>query len=74
MGSFTLSLVVCVVVIVKIWVSWQTHPVIVTFDDKTTPISTIPFPAMTICTSQKIKENITKIKDDDGFEELFHGE
>lgn len=38
---------------------WEGRPVIVSFDDKSTPISTIPFPAITICPTNKfIKEKI----------------
>ena len=74
MGSFVLSVVLCVIAISSIWTTWSDHPVTVTFDDKTTPIGTIPFPAVTICTTQKIKENLTKIDENDGFEKLFPGE
>lgn len=30
---------------------------IVSFDDKTTPVSTIPFPAVTICTTNKFTKD-----------------
>lgn len=46
----------------------------VTFDDTTTPIGTIPFPAITICSAQKIEENMSKINEYDGYEQLFPGE
>lgn len=42
-----------------IWEKWHNRPVIVSFDDKHTPIATIPFPAMTVCTSEKFNiENV----------------
>lgn len=50
--SFTLSMILCVIIIANIWRTRENHPVIVSFDDKYSPISTIPFPAITICTSQ----------------------
>lgn len=50
--SFTLSMILCIIIIANIWRTRENHPVIVSFDDKYSPISTIPFPAITICTSQ----------------------
>lgn len=46
----------------------------VTFDDKTTSISQIPFPSVTICTTQKIEENLSNLEENDGYEELFPNE
>lgn len=38
---------------------WQNNPVIVSFNDETTSIGMIPFPAVTICTTKKfIKDKI----------------
>lgn len=56
LSSFALSVVLCATAILNIWTRWSDHPVAVTFDDKTTQISDIPFPAVTICTSQKFRE------------------
>ncbi|KAL1139018.1 hypothetical protein AAG570_009079 [Ranatra chinensis] len=33
----------------KIWEKWHETPVIVSFDEKTTPVWEVPFPAITIC-------------------------
>lgn len=74
MTSFAFSVVLCVTVILNIWTAWSDHPVTVTLDDKTTAIAEIPFPSVTICTTQKIRDNLTKIKDNDGYEQLFPGE
>lgn len=40
----------------SIWTKWHHQPVIVSFNDKTTPISVIPFPAVTICTTKKFNK------------------
>lgn len=74
MSAFAVSVVVCVIIIKNIWTTWRTHPVTVTFDDTATPIQRIPFPVVTICSYQKIKEGLTKIEENDGFEKLFPGE
>lgn len=47
------SVIFCTVSVVKILNQWNEHPVTVTFDDKTTSIADIPFPAFTVCTTQK---------------------
>lgn len=46
---------------------WQERPVIVSFNDKTTSIETIPFPAITVCTTQMgylDKVNVTRLIND----------
>lgn len=53
---FVSSVIGCVVAIHSIWNTWTNRPVTVTFDDTTTHIEMIPFPAVTICTTQKLKE------------------
>lgn len=61
------SVILCGVLISSIWKNWHQHPVTVTFDDKATPISEIPFPAITVCSSEKFlvekinMEKFTKI-------------
>lgn len=57
MVSFTLSVILCVIAILSIWTKWSDHPVVVTFDDKTTSIGMIPFPSVTICSMHKFIEN-----------------
>lgn len=44
----------CAQTMFSIWMKWHERPVIVSFDDKTTPIGMIPFPAITICSTEKI--------------------
>lgn len=41
----------------KIYNKWQQTPVIVSFADKSTPIWSIPFPAVTICAETKALKN-----------------
>lgn len=71
MCSFLLSVTLCVFAITSIWMTWRNHPVTVTFDDKTTDISQIPFPAVTICSTQKVKEKVDETEGYIGFEKLF---
>lgn len=46
-------MVLCALLTSNIWLKWNQNPVIVTFDDKPTPIANIPFPAITLCPIQK---------------------
>lgn len=51
--------------ILELWNNWKDEPVTVTFKGESTKIDMIPFPAVTICTSQKMtsdKVNIEKMK------------
>lgn len=72
--AVVVSVIGCIIAILNVWNTWTTRPVIMTFDDKNTPISKIPFPAVTICTTQKITENLTRVGENAVFEELFPGE
>lgn len=56
--SLVLSMILFVMAVALIWINWMDHPVTVTFDDKITSIGMIPFPAVTICTTQKNKEGV----------------
>lgn len=47
--SFVLSAYLCWVLINDAWTEWDQNPTIITFAEQSTPISTIPFPAITIC-------------------------
>lgn len=40
------------------WLKWIDSPVIISFDHRPLPISTIPFPATTICPITKSKSDI----------------
>lgn len=53
----------------KVWDKWNETPVIVSFDDKSSPVWKIPFPAVTICSEVKVvrsrfnfSEVLTKFK------------
>ena len=61
--AFVTSFILCAIMILKTYHKWQTSPVIVSFDEKLTPIWKIPFPAVTICPETKSNVdtfNITK--------------
>ncbi|GLV34808.1 pickpocket 26 [Carabus blaptoides fortunei] len=55
---FTLSVVVCAILINKTWTKWQNTPVIMTFSHTQTPIWEIPFPAVTICPVNKVQQSL----------------
>lgn len=50
--AITLSVIFCFYTILDIWDKRQQKPVIVSFDDKISSIKTIPFPAVTVCSSE----------------------
>lgn len=64
---FVMSMTVCFFMVNKIYVKWQSSPIIVTQDDKLTAISEIPFPAVTVCPAAKVKfllsGNLTRTQD-----------
>lgn len=43
----------CAWEIKNVWESWREQPVLVSIDDKIRPIAAIPFPAVTICSTEK---------------------
>ncbi|XP_058985354.1 pickpocket protein 28-like [Musca domestica] len=49
LGIFTLSFYFSSQTIRKVYQKWNDTPVIVTFSERSTPVSDIPFPAITIC-------------------------
>lgn len=55
--ALSLSISGCSFLISKTYSKWQNSPVIVSLDDKPTPIHMIPFPAVTICPEIKFKRN-----------------
>ncbi|XP_055629359.1 pickpocket protein 28-like [Toxorhynchites rutilus septentrionalis] len=66
MVTFFLSLYGCGRLIHNVYVKWDQTPVIVSFNEKSTPVWQIPFPAITVCPETK-----TKFKYLD-FTEAFH--
>ena len=61
MIAFTLSVFLCMHAILAIWMKWDRRPVIVNFDDKTTSIGTIPFPAVTVCSTEKSTSKVVNL-------------
>ncbi|XP_035793837.1 pickpocket protein 28-like [Anopheles albimanus] len=50
-----LSIYFCGQTIQEVFEKWRRSPVVVTFDEKPTPITDIPFPAITVCPVTKVK-------------------
>lgn len=59
--TFLTSMSGCFFMVHKTYSKWQQSPLIVTQDDKFTPISEIPFPAVTICPSIKMAYTDTNL-------------
>ncbi|XP_063243267.1 pickpocket protein 28-like [Bacillus rossius redtenbacheri] len=51
-----LSLGLCSQQIYNMWLKWTYAPVIVSFDERSTPVWEIPFPAVTICSETKARQ------------------
>lgn len=62
----------CAHLIYQTWNKWNYNPVIVSFDDKMTSISEIPFPAITICPESKT--NPSKFNYTDICKKVFNNE
>jgi acid-sensing ion channel, other len=48
----------CAITILQIYKKWETNPVLVTLAEKATPISQIPFPAVTVCPMTKLNKQV----------------
>lgn len=55
--SFGISIFVCCTLIYQIYVRWLYSPAIINFSNEATPISDIPFPTITICSSFELKRD-----------------
>ncbi|XP_055590909.1 pickpocket protein 28-like [Uranotaenia lowii] len=55
---FLVSLVSCSSMIRAVYNKWNREPVIVTFDEQTTPVFDVPFPAITICPEMKTSSTV----------------
>lgn len=51
-----LSVWLCGYSIQQIWTKWDEKPIVMTISEKEAPISTIPFPGVTICPQTKTKK------------------
>lgn len=56
--TVSVSVFLCVGFIVEAWWKWNSSPVIISFADEATPISSIPFPSITICSDLHIKPSV----------------
>lgn len=62
--AVSLAVTMCVLGVLTIWWKWHDRPVLMSFNDKTSSVGSIPFPAVTICSTKKFttdKVNIAKI-------------
>lgn len=50
-----ISIYLCGIYIRDVWNKWEQNPVIISFAEKLTPASAIPFPAVTICPETKFE-------------------
>lgn len=62
--AISLSLSLSAYTIHNIWTNWHDRPVVVTFDDKTTSIGLIPFPAVTVCPTKKFVQEELNVEPD----------
>lgn len=51
---FIFSSTSCSLMIFKTYNKWSSSPIIISFDDRMTPVSQIPFPAITVCPELRI--------------------
>lgn len=56
--TVSVSVFLCFVFIFQAWWRWQSSPVIITFADEATPISSIPFPTLTICNDLMVNTTV----------------
>lgn len=52
--TFTISMAGCFFMVHSTYAKWLQSPILISQDDKFTPVSEIPFPAVTICPTEKI--------------------
>lgn len=57
MIAFILSTSLCVISISSIWRKWNETPVTISFSEHNIPISSIPFPTVTICPETKAQKS-----------------
>ncbi|XP_061710716.1 pickpocket protein 28-like [Cydia pomonella] len=53
--TFLASVVLCFILIERVWHKWWYSPVIVSFNEKLVPVGEVPFPSITICPQWKCK-------------------
>ncbi|XP_063360609.1 pickpocket protein 28-like, partial [Cydia amplana] len=53
--TFLASVILCFMLIERVWHKWWYSPVIVSFNEKMVPVGEVPFPSITICPQWKCK-------------------
>ncbi|KAG8262531.1 hypothetical protein J6590_052175 [Homalodisca vitripennis] len=61
LAVFIICVGVAAHLIYDVWDIWMEKPFLITFDSHMTPIWTIPFPAVTICTHFAVKRSIVDL-------------
>lgn len=57
------SMSLCTILIQQIYTRWLYAPVIISFSNEATPLSDIPFPAVTVCAQNQIRSDILNYSD-----------
>lgn len=58
--AFVMSIIIWTLLTVNTWRKWSNNPVFVSFAEEPTPVWEVPFPAVTICSESKYREDVFK--------------
>lgn len=61
--AFILCVYGCGYLIKNSWDQWNENPILINFNEKSTPVWSIPFPAVTICPETKVQKSIFNFGD-----------
>ncbi|KAF4519267.1 hypothetical protein B566_EDAN002156 [Ephemera danica] len=61
--AILVSAVLCCREITKLYIRWQDSPVITSFARHSTPVSDVPFPAVTICPESKVLRSVMDVEE-----------
>lgn len=56
-GALTIAFIFCIILILDIWASWKSQPIMITHDGTMIDVKDVPFPAITICPLNKLPES-----------------
>lgn len=55
--AISVSVWLCGASIRDMWIKWHENPVTMSFTEKYLPISSVPFPTVTVCSETKVKNS-----------------